>query len=254
MKIRNPKLISGVARTIAWVMRGWMQTISIQYRPLVNYLENDRPALLGGARYIFASWHEHILAQTYMSARSDTAALIGQHADGELIAQVGGHFGASVIRGSSTRGGAMALIKMIRTGTRHIAISPDGPRGPRRTCQLGIVYLASVTGLSVVPLSVGYRGAWRFGSWDRLAVPMPFGRIRIVSGHPIPVPAKGGEAGLEHYRLEVERMLNLTCDIADHWAETGEFDPLGYTPPAGWTPTGRRQFASARQKPYSPST
>lgn len=254
MKIRNPKLISGMARVISWVMRGWMQTMSIQYRPLVNYLENDRPELLGDTRYVFAFWHEHILAHVYFSARPDSAALIGTHSDAELIAQVGQHLGLSVIRGSTSRGGARALINMIRTGAKHIGISPDGPRGPRRTCQLGIVYLASVTGLSVVPVSVGYRRVWRAKSWDRFAVPMPFGRIRIVSGHPIHVPPKGGEAGLEPYRLEVERMLNLTCDVADHWAETGEFDPLGYTPPAEWTPRGRRQFASARQKPYSPST
>lgn len=254
MKLRNPKFISGVARTLAVGLHGLMQTVSLRYRPLTDFVSDDRPALLGDARYIYAFWHEHILAAIYMCARHDLSTLISTHADGDVIAAATEEFGMKVIRGSSTRGGVKALINMIRTGTRHLAISPDGPRGPRRTCQPGIVYLASVTGLPVVPMSVGYRRAWRARSWDRFVVPLPFGRIRIVSGPPIMVPRKAGAEQLEACRLDVERMLNLTCDIADHWAETGEFDPLGYTPPAGWKPNGRRQFASARQKPYSPST
>ncbi len=254
MKLRHPKLIAGAARAVTLALRGVMQTSSVALRPLADYVSNDRPALIGDARHIYAFWHEHLLAMGYAFAWPDISVMIGNHADGELIAHVVQQFDAGVVRGSTSRGGARALLHMIRHGTRHLAITPDGPRGPRRECQKGVAFLASATGMPVVPVGLGYRRAWRAGSWDRMAVPMPFGRVRVVTGPPIVVPPGLRSADLETHRRDLERMLNLTCDIAEHWAETGEFDPLGYTPPAGWAPAGRRQFASTRQKPYSPST
>ncbi len=228
--------------------------MSFAYRPLTVFASNDRPEILGDSRFIFGFWHEHLLTPAYVCARPDTSVLIGTHADGELIAQVVKRLGMGVIRGSSTRGGANGLLTMIREGTRHLAMTPDGPRGPRRQCRLGIIYLASVTGIPIVPFGSGYRRYWRAGSWDRFAVPLPFGRVRGVSGHPIHVPPNLDVWEMEPYRQEVERMITLCCDIAQNWAETGEFDPMGYEPPAGWKPTGRRKFDAARHRPHSPSS
>ena len=254
LKIRNPKIISAVAWLVSIVLRGWMSTMSFGYRPLTDYYCNDRPELLGDARYIYGFWHEHLLPPAYVCARPDTSVLIGTHADGELIAQVVQRLGMGVIRGSSTRGGANGLLAMIRESTRHLAITPDGPRGPRHKCRIGIIYLASVTGLPIVPFGSGYRRYWRARSWDKFVVPLPFGRIRGVSAHPIYVPKDLDNEQLEHYRLEVERMLTLVSDIAQNWADTGEFDPMGYVPPEGWLPSGKRRlFDSARHRPYSPS-
>lgn len=228
--------------------------MSICYRPLTDYVCNDRPELLGDQRFVFGFWHEHLLTPAYVCARPDTSVMIGTHSDGELIAQVVQKLGMGIVRGSSTRGGANGLLSMIREGTRHLAITPDGPRGPRRKCRVGIIYLASVTGLPIIPFGLGYRGYWRAKSWDKFAVPLPFGRIRAVSSHPIYVPRDLNGEQLEAYRLEVEKTLTFLCDIAQNWADTGEFDPLGYEPPADWVPKGTRTlFAAARQRPHSPS-
>lgn len=235
MKIRDPRTIRRVAAAAAWLARFWIRSLRYAYRPLTRYLAPDRPELLGGARYIYAFWHEHLFLPGYLYAGPETAVLIGQHADGELIAQVVQRLGLSVVRGSSTRGGTAAVLKLLREGSqyRHLAITPDGPRGPRRICQLGAVYLASRSGLPIVPAGLGFSRCWRAGSWDRLAVPRPLSIVRAVSAHPIIVPPDLGTAELEPFRQAVENAMNHATAIAEHWARTGNFDPLGYCPPPG---------------------
>src|SRR5262245_27494919 len=123
MKLRNPKTIGRVAAAGALAIRGWVHTLRYAYRPLTTYLLPDRPELLGEARYVSAFWHESLFVPSYVYARPDLAVLIGLHADGELITQVAERFGVRVVRGSTTRGGTAALLRMLRdgTGTRHFA-------------------------------------------------------------------------------------------------------------------------------------
>ena len=254
MKIRNPRTIARVARVVASLARGWLHTTSFAYRPLTTYLMADRPDLLGNARYIYTSWHETLLAPTYVYARPDTTVLIGQHADGEMLTQVIRRFGVQVVRGSTTRGGAVALLRLLRDGaTRHFALTPDGPRGPRRVYQLGSIYLASRTGVPIVAVGFGFGKAWRARSWDRFAVPKPFSRIRCVTAHAVHVPAGLSAADLEPYRQEVEAVQHAVYAVAERWAATGEFDPLGYEPPAGVqvNEAAQKAWPSARLKPLS---
>src|SRR5205823_4889290 len=156
------------------------------------------------------------------------------HRDGELLRQIHERFGLRVVLGSSSRGGTAALLRMRRdmVGSRHFAFTPDGPRGPRRKCQIGAVYLASRTGLLIVPCGFGYSRTWRAGSWDRLALPLPFSRVRCVTSHPIHVPPGLRTSELAAYQREVEVAMNHATAVAERWAETGHFDPLGYEPPA----------------------
>ena len=143
-------------------------------------------------------------------------------------------FGSTVIRGSNTRGGTAALLRMLRdkAATRHFGISTDGPKGPRRRFQFGAVYLASRTGFSIAPIGFGFSRCWRAKSWDRFAIPLPFSRVRCVSGHPFHVPPGLSSAELEPYRQAIEDHMNHITTIAENWAATGTFDPLGYEPPA----------------------
>jgi lysophospholipid acyltransferase (LPLAT)-like uncharacterized protein len=235
MKIRDPKTIRRVAAAVTMFGQGLCRTLSFAYRPLTTYLNNDRPELLGGARFVYATWHEYVSIPTWLFSQKDTAWLIGQHADGEISAQVSQRLGASVVRGSSTRGGTAALLRMLRhpDATRHLGITVDGPRGPRRKFQFGAVYLASRTGRPIVPIGLGFGRCWRAGSWDRFAVPLPFSRVRCVSLHPVHVPPGIGQDQLEAYRTAAEDVQNQATAIAEHWAETGEFDRLGYVPPEG---------------------
>ena len=234
MKIRDPKAIRRVAAVGALVGLGLCRTLSFAYRPLTSYQISDRPELLGDARYVYAGWHEYVFIPTWLFSRPDTAWLIGQHADGEIAAQVSLKLGASVVRGSSTRGGTAALLRLLRqsNATRHIGITVDGPKGPRRQFQFGAVYLASRLGIPLSPIGFGFGRCWRAKSWDRFAIPLPFSRVRCVSLHPVHVPPDLNAKELEPYRQQAEAVQHQATAIAEHWAATGTFDPLGYVPPA----------------------
>jgi lysophospholipid acyltransferase (LPLAT)-like uncharacterized protein len=250
MKIRDPRALRRLSAAATLFGRGLCRTLSFAYRPLTRYLLNDRPELLDGGRFVYATWHETVFIPTWLFSRPDTSWLIGQHADGEIAAQVSLRLGASVIRGSSTRGGTAALLRMLRASdaTRHIGITVDGPRGPRRKFQFGAVYLASRTGKPIVPIGLGFARCWRAKSWDRFALPLPFSRVRCVSLHPLVVPPGIGTDELETYRQKAEDLQNQATAIAEHWATTGAFDPLGYVPPAGveMQPEHQKAWPAAR--------
>lgn len=228
MKLRNPWLIRSAGLLGAGVVQLWMGTLRFRLA---------RPALAGGPRagagapaehvypadprskrFLYAIWHESILSAAALRLRAHT--LISHHADGELIAQICRHLGIGVIRGSPKEGAIEGLRELCRVSERtHIALTPDGPRGPRRRVKPGIAFLASLTGLPVVGVGFGHSRAWRFKSWDRFALPRPFSTAYVVFAPPVRVPPGLDRAGLSEYRrLIEERMLEAT-DSAERWAD-----------------------------------
>ena len=118
-------------------------------------------------------------------------------------------WGVGVVRGSATRGGVGGLLRLVRTvreGT-SVVILPDGPRGPRYVAKGGVVQLARLTGVPIVPITYAASRVWRLGSWDQLVLPLPFARFEVAVGAPIAVPADADAAELERRRAEVETSL-----------------------------------------------
>ena len=130
-----------------------------------------------GKRVIIAFWHERQLMMPLTYRGTQAHILISQHQDGEIIARIVERFGFKAIRGSSTRGGAIALRELIRIGRSgaDLVVTPDGPKGPRRVVKLGVVQLAKATGLPIVPLAFGCskKNSSRagIGSWSRIHGP-----------------------------------------------------------------------------------
>ena len=105
---------------------------------------------------------------------------------------------------------------MLRVGrTGHLAVTPDGPRGPRRQVQPGVVYLAARTGLPIVPMGFAYRRAWRLPSWDRFVLPCPGSDVVLVTTEPIHVPPDVRKEQLEVYRRRVEDALRRADEAAE---------------------------------------
>jgi len=221
MKLRNPRLIRVVAVLAAALIRVWMATI--RYR-IVNHDAADHPADAGRVRFIYAFWHETLLAPVKFRAR--VRVLISKHADGELIAQAAQRLGFGVVRGSTTRGGGGALVELWDCSqSAHLVFHPDGPRGPRRTVQPGMIVLASRAGLPIVPVGIGYSRCWRARSWDRFAVPWPFCRCVFVAAEAVTIPPDVDREGLQEYRRLVEqRMLEATAE-AERLAVAGPRRP-----------------------------
>lgn len=217
MKLRDPRLIRLAAVIVALAIRVWMATVRVR---LVNRDAADHPADADRARYIYTCWHEALLAPVKFRAR--VRVLISKHADGELIAQACGHLGYGVVRGSSSRGGGEALVELWDCSRKsHLLFTPDGPRGPRRRVQPGVIALAARSGLPILPVGVGFRHAWRARSWDRFALPRPFTTCICVSGEAVRVAPTVGREGLEYYRNLVEERMHAATEEAERLARGG---------------------------------
>jgi lysophospholipid acyltransferase (LPLAT)-like uncharacterized protein len=223
MKIRHRGLIRVLGYVVAWLVRLWVGTVRYRYHAIGPSVEPHEQR--SGERYIYAFWHENLLLPACHYGRPDIWVLVSQHADGELIAEACRHLGFGLVRGSTARrGGVEAVRQMLRLGgAGHFAITPDGPRGPRRHVQPGLIWLAARTGLPIVPIGIAFRRPWRLRSWDRFALPKPWSRATCVTFPPVRVPADLGKDGLEAQRRRVEEALLRATAEAEHWAETGHW-------------------------------
>jgi len=140
-----------------------------------------------GKPVIFTLWHGRLLPLAFVHRNQGVVALASRSADGEYIARILQHWGFGMVRGSSSSGGDTAfrqLIREVREG-RSVAVTPDGPRGPRERLKPGVLQLAQLTGAPLIPAAAAASRAWWFESWDRVLVPKPFARLHVAYGDPV---------------------------------------------------------------------
>jgi lysophospholipid acyltransferase (LPLAT)-like uncharacterized protein len=221
MKIRHPALVKTAGFLGASLIRGWMGSLRFRHHALGG--PDVNPYSKGQQRrFIYAIWHENCLFPAYYFRNANIAYLISRHADGQVLAEIAHRLGVPLVRGSTRRGGAEALRGLIRTMERyHVAIATDGPRGPRRQAQIGMIYLAARTGFAIVPSGIGYQRPWRLSSWDRMALPRPGTVATFVSAPPIEVPADLDRAGWERYLRFFQEQMDLVTGLAEDWANSG---------------------------------
>jgi lysophospholipid acyltransferase (LPLAT)-like uncharacterized protein len=162
---------------------------------------------------IFALWHNRMFLMPYLYKRymSDRrlACLVSASQDGEMIARVLQRFGLSSVRGSSSRRGKEAFLELFHALQEgfDIAITPDGPRGPRYQAHDGVINLAAISGCSLIPVSYHLDRKIELKSWDRFMIPLPFSTCRVVIGTPLQV-SQDGPSILEKKRRELEQLLS----------------------------------------------
>ncbi len=174
---------------------------------------------------IYAFWHGRMLIPAWLGRGRRIHILISQHRDGEYINQVVKRFGYAPIRGSSSRNGAKALRQMAELAERdrEIAITPDGPLGPKYVVQPGVILLAQKTGREIIPAGVAVDRYWQMPSWDEFRVPKPFSRAMIILGKPMKIPDKISKKEMENYRRQLEEeMRRLTAEAERRAREPGK--------------------------------
>jgi lysophospholipid acyltransferase (LPLAT)-like uncharacterized protein len=160
--------------------------------------------------FIVAFWHGELLFQPFLykkiRGKHKISVMISEHFDGEIIAKIISHFGFSSIRGSSSKGGARVLIEAIKTSKEgeDIAITPDGPRGPRHSVADGIVALSQKTGARIVVFNCQASNFWQLKSWDRFVIAKPFSKISFFADKVIDISGLTQEEAKELIR---EQML-----------------------------------------------
>ncbi len=166
---------------------------------------------------IFTLWHGRLLPLTYFHRGGEITAIISRSEDGEYIARVVEGWGYHTVRGSTSRGGSSGLRGLVQAARNghSLAITPDGPRGPRQTLQPGVLTLAQLSGLPILPLACGCDRAWWPGSWDRFCVPKPFARVRVRYGEPRYVPRDSAAPELDRHARELEAEMNAMITEMD---------------------------------------
>jgi lysophospholipid acyltransferase (LPLAT)-like uncharacterized protein len=191
-----------------WLLRVWERTL--------RYEVDDRADLLAKPATesaIGAVWHNRLLVMPFVLKRffphRQGAALISASRDGALIAALVQRIGFDVVRGSSSRQGATAMLQLgdVLARGRDVVIAPDGPRGPAYELGPGIVLLAQKSGAVVFPLHLEYSSCWRLKSWDRFILPRPFSKVRVILGQPHQVVATKTETEFENERLRLQNAM-----------------------------------------------
>jgi lysophospholipid acyltransferase (LPLAT)-like uncharacterized protein len=148
---------------------------------------------------ILALWHGQILPILWAIQYRHMAVMVSEHSDGEIIARVCAALGLRLVRGSTSRGAARALLgaaKEVDAGL-DLAITPDGPRGPARSVAPGALVIAQRTGAPVMPMAAAAGRFWRLNSWDGFMIPKPFTRVTITYGAPIRIDSDAARKAAE---------------------------------------------------------
>lgn len=217
-----------------WVQAGGVWAGTAALRSTLNstawVMEGLPTAYLDGTPAIFAFWHERLplMPALWMGAvgarrragraPGQMAVLVSRNHDGRLIGQVMAAFGVELAHGSSAKrgeqkggaSGVRALLTFLAEGGQ-VVITPDGPRGPRRVAAPGVAQLAALAGVPIVPCGAQVTRRRTLHTWDRMVLPVPFGRGAIVCGAPIQVARNDWAAALP----AIGQALTDAADRAD---------------------------------------
>jgi len=172
-----------------------------------------------GMPAIGAFWHGRLLMMPLIYRGKRLSFLVSPHRDGLVVGKSLARFGFHAILGSTYRKGFSAFKQMVKAHQNgsDIAITPDGPRGPRFRVQIGVIELAKLTGRPIVPLSFSASRKKIFKTWDHFLLPYPFSKGVFIWGEPIIVDPNGDRAHLEGRRALLEKRLNDLTERADHY-------------------------------------
>lgn len=178
---------------------------------------NQKPVIL-----LF--WHEKIILTACCQKKIQQIlgnrtiySLISGHKDGQILSFALKLFGLQAVPGSSSSGGSRALIalKNVLNNGFHTAITPDGPRGPRRQIKPGAVKLAQLSGSLIVPIGTSVNRQWKFSSWDKMSLLKPFARVSIAFGEPLVVPRRISTEEFNHLVKQAEQRLIQVTEWVD---------------------------------------
>ena len=208
----------GFRRALCWIGACYIRFVQISGRWQVvrghipeQFWKADKP-------FILVFWHCRLLMMPLCwDPKKQIHMLISQHRDGQIIARTVSHFGIKTTAGSTSKGGARALRSILKTieAGEYIGITPDGPRGPRMRASEGVVSIARLSGVPIIPVAYSSRNGRNLNSWDRFLVAFPFSKSAIVWGEPIEVPRDADRAAQEQARLKIEDAINAVTHEAD---------------------------------------
>ena len=213
---------------VVWLAARYMRLVYATGHWTSIGFEQMNTLIAQGKPIIACFWHGRMLMwPSFWSRRMRMSMLVSDHQDGRLIARTIAHFGVETVTGSTSRGGAAALRNLVQAlaDGSCIAVTPDGPRGPRMRAASGMAMIAKLSGVPVFPVSYSTSRAFTLSSWDRFLFALPFGRGVFVCGEPVHVPRDTDAAALEAARHQIEARLNQLTHEADRLCGRKPIEP-----------------------------
>lgn len=204
-------------KMIAWAAAKLVRLIS----RTLYYRITDMAGIIGKPHQtplIWAFWHNRLFGMACIYPRfakhRKGAILVSASKDGALATEFMKHIGLNGVRGSSSRRGGQAFLELTTWLERKmdVAITPDGPRGPRYKLSPGVVRLAQKTGVPVMIVDIKFARCIRLKSWDRFAIPLPFSTLEIRFRPPVALPITDSDEAFEEERLRLETKMKDWCD------------------------------------------
>jgi len=194
------------------VLRGLLRLLTMTYRvEAVLGADNIEPFLDGKTSCAPAYWHQqHVLCSTlirqWLRRGFKACFLVSASVDGDVPERIARAWGAEVIRGSANQSGALALRDMQAMMKRGFSIvtTADGPQGPKYEFKPGVIVMARIGGMPILPLACAAERAWYLRRWDDFMIPKPFSRVVLAVGEPYTIPATVPLDGIEPHRLNVQ--------------------------------------------------
>lgn len=196
------------------VFRLWGRTLRIRLVGMEHYaFQND-----SGRLPVFALWHQNIPLGVYVHRDQQHGVMVSQHHDGDIVARVIKPLGYRFSRGSTSRGGARALLEMVDSDTfpGGVVLTPDGPLGPPFSIAPGVFQLSARTKRPIVAVGFAISKFHRFQSWDRMIAPMPFAKIVVAYQAPFFI---GHSSGVDVDVPALEKQMNQAFEAVQRKAE-----------------------------------
>ena len=223
-----------VSAISAFLIRQYLRLLDATSSKSIVGRDKFDAALAHGRGVVLVFWHGRLMMAPFIRGEtdSDVHMLISMHRDGEIIARAVDGFGIKFIRGSSanprkpgkTKHGASAVAQMLAAldDGDVVAITPDGPRGPAETVQLGALRIAQRSGAPILAGGVSSSRGWRANSWDRFLLAAPFTRLFYVAADPVFIDKDASDEVIEKHRRELQSRLVEATAKADELAERSD--------------------------------
>ncbi len=160
-----------------------------------------------GKGALFVLWHDHTLVPLHLFREQGISTMMSRSRSGQMQAAFWSLYGWRIIWGSTKKKeGIAALRETLRSVSEGevVGFTPDGPKGPRREAHGGIVYLASKSGVPIIPVALAASDFWQLKTWDKYLIPKPFARVHLHMGEPFSVPPKLSREETEEWLLKVK--------------------------------------------------
>lgn len=197
----RPKILALLVYSIARLIGCTLRLRVLGESEILEQIEGGR---------IVAGWHGRTFLAALRWRGKGWWALVSRSRDGEMQNRIFRRFGFRIVRGSTGRGGARAAVecaRLLEKGETFV-FTPDGPRGPSREVQQGVLWLAKRSGAAIIPGGAAARPCWFARSWDRYMIPKPFAHAVIVLGKPLRVPSDADEDEMRRLAQELKRALD----------------------------------------------